>query len=236
MSDAGGTGTQPSTSAGADFYRCKACHAWDGLGNAASYAGRTGQSTLKSSRPDVSDVNLRSTIATTTYQGLYDLVAHAGARGIDAADNTHPDYAKVLTTGQIWNLVKFMREEWVNPSELYDIELKGPRLHVDYSGPTPTVVGPTITYSNLGKDGDAAAGDALFHSKCGGCHGPKGTEFTIEGMSLGQFFRNKPNEAWFKVKFGQPGSGMMPGLVSDLQQLKGLYKALANAEEFPDAP
>jgi len=42
-SDGGGGGTQPTTTVAADFYRCKACHAWDGLGNSASYASRTGQ-------------------------------------------------------------------------------------------------------------------------------------------------------------------------------------------------
>ena len=47
--DAGGSGDAGIT-VSADFARCKACHAWDGLGNAASYANRTGQSTGKDSR------------------------------------------------------------------------------------------------------------------------------------------------------------------------------------------
>ena len=231
--DGGGSGTQPTTTAGADFYRCKACHAWDGLGNAASYATRTGQSTGKATRPDVSSVNLRSTVASATYQELYDLVAHEGARPIDAADNTHPDYARVLSEAQVWNIVKFMREEWVDPSELYDIEVTGPQMYWDYTQVPPVLMSPTITYTNVGAKGDEAAGQAIYTSACGACHGTDGTTHDIEGRSLGQFIREKPNEGWFKSKFGEAGK-MDPGLVTTLQGLQDLYAALANAVNFPD--
>lgn len=232
--EAAGSGTQPPTTASADFYRCKACHAWDGLGNAASYADRTGQSTLKATRPDVSSVNLRSTFASTTYQEFYDLVAHVGARAIDASDNTHPDYSQVLSAGQTWNIVKFMREEWVDPTELYDIEVTGPQMYVDYTQDPPVVVKPTITFSNVGAKGTASQGNTIYTAKCAGCHGADGTNQNIEGRSLGQFIREKPHEAWFKAKFGEPGTGMTPGLVTALQDLQDLYAALAVAADFPD--
>lgn len=67
--EAGGPGDQPDTAVKSDFYRCKSCHAWDGLGNAASYANRTGQSTGKSTRPDVAAVNLRSTAVSANPPG-----------------------------------------------------------------------------------------------------------------------------------------------------------------------
>jgi mono/diheme cytochrome c family protein len=232
--DAGGSGTQPTTTAEADFYRCKACHAWDGMGNAASYANRTGQSTLTASRPDVAWVNLRSTPANQTYQGLFDLVVHTGARDIDARDNTHPDYSPYLTPEQVWNIMKFMREEWVAPNLLYDIEVTGPAMYVNYSVDPPEVVAPTITYSNVGALGDEAAGQALYTSVCEGCHGVDGTTHDLGGRSLGQFVREKPNEAWFKAKFGEAGTGMTPGLVTDVSDLQNLYAALANATNFPD--
>jgi hypothetical protein len=60
----------------------------------------------------VSSVNLRSTALQAGFQELFDLIGHAGARDIDASDNTHPDYSVQLTTAQTWNIVKFMREEW----------------------------------------------------------------------------------------------------------------------------
>ena len=231
--DAGGSGTQPTTTAEADFYRCKACHAWDGLGNAASYANRTGQSTLRASRPDVSSVNLRSTPANQTFQGLFDLVDHAGARDIDARDNTHPDYSTRLTTDQVWNIVKFMREEWVAPNLLYDIEVTGPVMYVDRSVTPPVVVAPTITYSNVGALGDEAAGQTLYTSTCQACHGADGTAVDIGGRSLGWYVREKPHESWFKAKFGEPGF-MTPGLVTATPDLQNLYAALANAANFPN--
>lgn len=231
----GGSDTQPTTVAGADFYRCKACHAWDGLGNAASYATRTGQSTLKSSRPDVSSVNLRSTAQSESVEELFDLVAHVGARQIDAADNTHPDFAAVLTTDQIWSLVKFMREDWVNPSDLYDIEVTGPKMYVDYTVTPAVVVSPTITYSNIGAKGVESRGTAIYEN-CETCHGATGTTLDLGGRSLGQFVREKPNEAWFKAKFGEAGTGMDPGLITELQDLQDLYAALVNPVFFPDLP
>lgn len=232
VADADGSGTQPATTAGADFYRCKACHGWDGQGNAASYAARTGQSTLNANRPDVSSANLRATAISESYQELFDLIARPGARGIDAADNNHPDYDAVLTDAQIWNLVKFMREEWVAPSELYDIEVMGPVMYVDYTQNPPVVVAPTITYSNVGAKGNEANGQGIYTSACQSCHGVDGTSVDIEGHTLGWYTRNKPYETWFKAKFGEPGA-MEPGLVTELSDLQDLYAALANATNFP---
>ena len=234
--DGGGSGTQPTTTAGADFYRCKACHAWDGMGNAASYANRTGQSTMKATRPDVASVNLRSTRANQTYQGLFDLIVHPGARNIDAQDNSHPDFAPHLTTGQVWNIAKFIREEWVAANLLYDIEVMGATMYVDHSADPDTVVAPTITYSNVGALGDATNGATLYTSLCATCHGADGTDHDMGGRSLGQFVREKPNEAWFKAKFGEAGTGMEPGLVTTVSDLQDLYAALAVAANFPDLP
>ena len=232
---AGGSG-QPSTTVGADFYRCKACHAWDGMGNAASYADRTGQSTGTDTRPDVSSVNLRSTAVSESFQELFDLVRHVGARGIDASDNTHPDFSPELTDAQVWNIVKFMREEWVDPNLLYDIEVSGPAMHWDYTQTPPALVKPAVNYSNVGALGDEANGQAIYTAKCASCHGDAGLTHDIGGRSLGQFIREKPNEGWFKAKFGEDGTGMEPGLVTSTSDLQDLYRALANSANFPDLP
>ncbi|MCK5619694.1 MAG: cytochrome c [Candidatus Krumholzibacteria bacterium] len=232
---AGGSG-QPNTNVGADFYRCKACHAWDGMGNAASYADRTGQSTDTDTRPDVSSVNLRSTAESESFEELFNLVRHVGARGIDASDNTHPDFSQELTDAQVWNIVKFMREEWVDPNLLYDIEVSGPAMHWDYTQATPVLVKPAVNYSNVGALGDEANGQAIYTAKCADCHGDQGLTHDIGGRSLGQFIREKPNEGWFKAKFGEDGTGMDPGLVTSTSDLQDLYKALANSANFPDLP
>jgi mono/diheme cytochrome c family protein len=232
---AGGSG-QPTTTAGADFYRCKACHAWDGMGNAGSYADRTGQSTREPGRPDVSSVNLRSTAASEGFQELFDLVRHVGARGIDASDNTHPDFSQELTDGQVWNIVKFMREEWVDPNLLYDLEVSGPAMYVDYTQDPPVVVKPTLTYTNIGAMGDETNGQSIYANTCATCHGADGTSLDIGGRSLGQFIREKPNEGWFKAKFGEDGTGMNPGLVTSTSDLQDLYRALENSANFPNLP
>ena len=235
-SEADGTGTQPTTTVASDFYRCKACHAWDGLGNAASYADRTGQSTGKATRPDVSAINLRSTVSSESFQELFDLVRHDGARDIDASDNTHPDFSNLLSDAQVWNLIKFMREEWVAPNLLYDLEVSGPVMFWDYSVDPPVLVSPTLTFSSIGALGNEANGQTIVSASCASCHGADGTTLDIGGRSLGQFVREKPHEAWFKAKFGEPGTGMMPGLVSSTSDLQDLYAALANATNFPDLP
>jgi mono/diheme cytochrome c family protein len=164
------------------------------------------------------------------------LVRHVGARSIDAADNTHPDFSGHLSDSQVWNIVKFMREEWVDPNLLYDLAATGQTMHWDYSVDPPALVKPNVTYSNIGARGNDANGRTLYASLCASCHGNDGTALDIEGMSLGQVLRAKPNEVWLKAKFGQAGTGMTPGLVASTSDLQNLYRALANAENFPDLP
>ena len=91
-----------------------------------------------------------------------------------------------------------------------------------------------MTFSNVGALGDEANGQAIYTATCTGCHGTDGTALDIGGRSLGQFVREKPHEAWFKAKFGEPGTGMEPGLVAATSDLQDLYAALANATNFPD--
>lgn len=230
--DAGGSGSEP-TAPGSDFMRCKSCHAWDGLGNAASYADRTGQSTGKSSRPDVSTVNLRSVVAASTIRELFSLVEYTLGRPLNVASNEMPSYATALTAEQKWNLVKFLKEEWVEPSELYDLTVSGPPIYWDSVG--DTAVAPALEFSNIGKDGSASNGYTLFSSNCVICHGTDGKSFEVGGKTgVGQFVRQKPHEAWFKVKFGEPGTGMTPGLITSTSELKDLYKALTSTSRYPD--
>lgn len=233
--DAAGSGTKPTTAVGADFYRCKACHGWDGLGTAGSYANRTGMSTGAATRPDVSAADLRTAAGSESIMGLYDLVRNVGGRGIDEAANAHPDFATVLSEAQVWNLVKFIREEWVDPDLLYDLTIDGLPVYTDTTVDPPVVVKPTLTYSNIGALGNETEGQALYTSTCAACHGADGTAIALEGMSVGRFVRSKPNEAWFKVKFGIPGK-MPMGLLTETSDLQDIYKALANPANFPDMP
>ena len=61
-----------------------------------------------------------------------------------------------------------------------------------------------------------------------------GTTLVMGGRTLGAFVREKPNEAWFKAKFGEAGTGMAPGIVTTTVDLQDLYAALANVTNFPN--
>ena len=125
-----------------------------------------------------------------------------------------------------------MLEEWVEPNLLYDIEVSGPVMYVDYTQVPAVLVSPTVTYSNVGALGNESNGQAIVSSTCAACHGADGTTLDLGGRTLGLFIREKPNEGWFKAKFGEPGA-MVPGLVTATADLQDLYAALANSTNFP---
>ena len=103
------------------------------------------------------------------------------------------------------------------------------------SSATPrTWIKRTVTESDVGAAGDATNGGAVFIQRCTECQGVNGTEIDIGGRSLGQFIREKPHEAWFKAKFGEPGTGMDPGLVTLLSDLQDLYAARSDETNFPN--
>jgi hypothetical protein len=67
-------------------------------------------------------------------------------------------------------------------------------------------------------------------------HGSVGDHMALPRGALRRtdtFVRSKPHEAWFKMKFGE-GTAMPPGMVTATQDLKNLYKALANTTDFPN--
>lgn len=241
VSEAGGLGTYAaytSLTVGNEFARCKSCHGWDGLGSAGSYAARTGQSTGTGTRPDVSGVNLRTASANSTHQELFDNIIRPSGRFINSPDSRHPDYTAVLTDAQLWDLVKFMREGWMNSNDLYDMTIVGAPMYYGSNpdgGTTDVLVKPTVTYANIGKSGVASAGATAYATKCASCHGANGKQITVDGAAfagVGGYLRAKPNEAWFKIKFGR--AGMAPGLVSTTAEMQDMYKALADTALFPD--
>jgi len=184
----------------------------------------------------VSTVDLRTTIVATTPQQLFDLVRGVGGRAMNTEGNAHPDYSTALTDAQVWNIVKFMREEWVSPDELYRLAVDGPPVYTDGAG---TVVAPTLTIYGIGVGGDATNGDAIYTASCAGCHGADGTAILLAGSSVGELVRAKPHEMWHKMKFGNIGNTstehMAPGIVVAPTDLLDLYSALTNATTYPDA-
>jgi len=215
----------------ADFFRCKQCHAWDGLGNAGSYINRG----PKTSRPNVSSVNLYELAQTKTSKELFDAMKKTtGRRDISydlstydpAANNTEgdkmPNYNQLLTDAQIWDIVKFMKEGMFDVSNLYD---------ATYTGTYPT---GSAAYANIGLDGNEANGNAYYTANCAACHGADGKTIALETLSLGKFVRSKPYEVQHKIKYGQLGSSMVGEFDITLNQVKDLYKAINNTTNFPD--
>lgn len=217
--------------ASSDFFRCKQCHGWDGLGSAGSYNGRG----PKTTRPNISGINLYQTAQTMSSTELFDAMKKtAGRRALSYDLSTYdpttnategdkmPNLNEILTDAQIWDMVKFMKEEMFDVSKLYD---------ASYTGAYPT---GKAAFSNVGKDGNEATGNTFYSSKCVACHGADGKTIALEGMSLGKFTRSKPNEVQHKVKYGQLGKPMVGEFDMTVTNMKDLYKALANSTKYPD--
>lgn len=214
-----------------DFFRCKQCHGWDLLGSNGAYISRG----PKTTRPNVSSVNLYQFAKTKSSQEIFDALKKSTNRRDISYDLSQynpttnntigdqmPNYSQLLTDAQIWDIVKFLKDGAFDVAQLYD---------ATYSGTYPT---GSASFSNIGKDGNATNGKTYFSSKCASCHGSDGKTITLEGMTLGKFARSKPNEAQHKVKYGQLGAPMTGNFDITLGQMKDLYKAIADTVAFPN--
>ena len=217
--ESGISGIPAGVTAKPEFFRCKSCHAWDGLGNKASYINRAGTA----SRPNVASSNLKMYVSSYNISQIFDAIKYSGGR-LKAINTSYsdvmPDYSNLLSDTDIWDLVKYLKEEAVNTDLLYDY--------------TTTGIYPagTIVYSNIGKDGNATNGDTYYTNNCASCHGADGKS---TASIIGKLARTKPNEVWHKVKFGQLGSSMNSGFNSiTTQELKDLYLALQDTTKYPN--
>lgn len=216
----------------ADFFRCKQCHGWDLLASAGAYISRG----PKDTRPNVSPSNLKLLAADKSPQELFDALKRStGRRAVTVDLSTYdpatnptvgdqmPDYGSILTDAQLWDLVRFLKVEVLDVDDLYDSQT---------TGTYPT---GSIAFSDIGKDGSATNGDAIYSERCVSCHGADGTAFLVDGDSftVGSHLRAKPYEGHHKIKFGQLGSDM-ESLVTTPAEMKDLYKALADEAKYPD--
>jgi cytochrome c len=209
-----------------NFYRCKQCHGWDQKARVGWYINRA----PKTNRPNVAPVGLIG-VKSDEIRELFDELTGGGAaidpaRTADGTDTSlggdeMPDYSKIFTDDQVWDLVKFLKEGALDTEQLYDLAT---------SGTYPT---GTKTLNNLGKNGSASAGDTFFANNCASCHGTDGKQIQLEGKSLGDFVRGGPHESQHKIKNGHPGS-IMNGLPdATLTDVKNLLKALADETKYP---
>lgn len=219
-----------------DFFRCKQCHGWDRLGREGGYSNRAPSAT----RPNVADVNLATLSEMLSPQELFDAIKEGSARRDLYAELSNyeplsnsvegdrmPNYAQIFKDEQILDIVKYLKEKALDTSELYDLNLG--------SGAYPN---RDRSFSNLGKDGDASNGDQIYANNCAICHGDDGTAVMVDGgqYTVGGHVRAKPYEDQHKVRFGHLGSAMGPVLGNaSIDDIKDLFKALSNAQKYPDA-
>lgn len=215
-----------------EFFQCNHCHGWDGL-------GRNGSSIDKNptaSRPNVADVSLYQIAQEKTSDELFDLInSSTNRRDIDydllsynpinnnEEGDKMPNYSQLLTDRQIWDLVKFLKEGMMDVSQLYDAQ---------YDGSYPT---GTVTYSNMGLNGDAGIGNSFYSDNCAECHGADGLYIGLDEKGLGGFARANPNIVHHKAKFGELNSDPQMNGANDITQeeMRDLYKALADETNFP---
>jgi mono/diheme cytochrome c family protein len=223
-----------------DFFRCKQCHGWDLLGRAGGYANRAPSAT----RPNVANVDLFKTSLESTTEIFHliktgddstkrravaaDLTTYDPASSSTIGDQM-PNYGAIFSDKQIWDYVKFLKNECFDVKQLYDFTI---------TGAYPTA---TVTYSNIGKDGNANTGNTFYTTSCKPCHGADGksksdgSAFLVDGgaYSVGSHVRAKPYEGAHIIKYGVLGLTMKNRTVS-LQQVKDLFKALSDTTKYPN--
>jgi mono/diheme cytochrome c family protein len=216
-----------------DFFRCVQCHGWDLLGQGGGYARYFPSAT----RPNVVNLNLYAVAQAYANDQLFKAIQTGNNPALRRSKTTDlsmydpktnnvtgdqmPNYSDVLTDKDIWDIVRFLKTEAVDVHQLYDFT-------VDGSYPNATV-----TFSNIGKDGNATQGNTIYANECSSneCHGADGTENA--GMAtVGDFHRVMPYKDAYIIKFGVLGTGMGEEVLT-LQQLKDLFKALADSTMYP---
>ncbi len=172
----GVTTPTPAPQANRNFYSCSSCHPADGM-------GREGFGISKKTAANQPQLATNKLLDCKTWEPkrLFDAIKNVGGRQIDATKTangldltlggqTHPDYSRILTDDKIWDIVKWLKEGMFNENnDLYTL--------TPHNGPYQTVQAtpaPYVTYTNLGSDGDAAAGVAFYAQKCAYCHGVDG--------------------------------------------------------------
>jgi len=215
-----------------DFFRCKSCHGWD-------LKGRNGVLINKkptANYPIAATINLYDWAHSHSIREVFNAVKNTGGRIFSSAyDSTHPDYGKILSDAQIWDIVKFLKETSHKDSDFYDMTTTG-------NYPTGTK-----TFSNIGKGGDAAAGLVTYKAKCEICHGTDGKKIDIycQGLFLGEMFRKDPHEMQHKAIWGMPldrehkdagcaSANFMPILPITDQDIRNMMAMGQDTVKFPN--
>lgn len=220
-----------------NFFACRACHGWDYKGQGGQYINRDANGT----RPHIAPVDLNEVALNDAPQDIFDFIKDATGKRDTSYDlslynassnftegDKMPNFSQILTDAQIWDLVKFIKEGTWNTDNLYDAVI---------TGTYPT---GTITYTNMGKTGNATNGKAWYISKCASCHGSTGQGPQLVGpggtQTLGKYSRLNAGDIHHRVRYGQLGTYMTPNFQITLAEMQDLYKALSDTLSFPNNP
>jgi len=176
-----------------NFFRCKSCHGWD-------LKGRTGVLINKASSdtyPVVADVNLVDEVRLNDNpKEIFEAIQHMDGRDPKSGTYTElmPRYNDILSTQDIWDLVKFIKVTGHQTNDFYTLNTTG------------TYPNGTKSFSNIGKNGNAAAGKVTYDAKCAVCHGADGSTINVycKGIWMGDMFREDPHEIQHKALWGMP--------------------------------
>jgi len=246
-----------------NFYSCIACHPADGMGR-DKYGNNK---KTAANQPQIATNHLIDARGWDNVE-LFNAIKNVGGRAIDPAKTAngldltlggqnHPDFSKILTDDKIWDLVKWLKEGAIynENSDLYTVTAVG-----TYAVPQ-TVPAPYVVFSDLGTDGDEAAGVAYYEAKCIYCHGVDGHGTTnaqgpvlasgqkngtgganatnpvtgLKKYGIGPFMRYKTPDGMLKVQAGQFGTiPWMAATPVTRDEMKNLLKAFSNTTRFPD--
>ena len=224
----------PEMTSNPNFFRCKSCHGWDLKGRAGVLIDKQSSATY----PVVSVANLIDEVRPNDgIRQIYDAIANAGGRDplSGTYNETMPDFTQILSVDDIWDLVKFIKETGHQTNDFYTLATTG------------TYPNGTKSFSDIGKNGNAAAGLATYNAKCASCHGADGSTINIycQGEWLGNMFRDAPHEIQHKAIWGMPldrehiaggctdAGAMAPTGITD-QDIRDLMIMGQDATAFPD--
>ncbi len=176
-----------------NFFRCKSCHGWDLKGQAGVLINKPSSDTY----PVAAPVNLIDEVRVNDgIREIYDAIAEENGRDPMSGvyNDNMPNFSSILSTEDIWDLVKFIKETAHQADDFYTMTTTG------------TYPNGTRTFSDIGKNGDAAAGLATYNAKCLSCHGADGSKINVycKGIWLGDMFREDPHEIQHKAVWGMP--------------------------------
>lgn len=185
------------TQTGSITWRCKECHGWDYMGKDGAYG---------SSSHYTGVIGLMHASEEDPPDELFDKIKMGGGETAMSSFESH------LSDEDIWDIVKFIKDEIIDES-----------LYIDYSTKKP-------------KGADTSNGQKLFESTCANCHGSDGRQINFatapDKEYVGTIANDNPWELMHKIRFGQPGTSM-PSAIKNGWSIQDVVDVIGYAQTLP---